>query len=124
MKAFYRDINLVSPTTKPEVVDAEAIQQEMAVLFNTRPTERLFDPEYGIALDNSLFDLITDSSAEELFFEITSKVKKYLSTVTIDMAKSDVTPDPDNNAYYLQLYFSIVGAGTNEYQITKGFKRR
>jgi phage baseplate assembly protein W len=123
--AYFRDINFFSPTTKPEVVDAEAIRQELAMLFNTRPTERLFDPEYGIALDAYLFDLITQESADDLYFEIVAKVEKYVQSVVIDSRVSEVVPDPDNNTYTVNLYFNITGASDDgTYQMTKSFKNR
>lgn len=122
--AYFRDINFFSPTKKSEVLDAEAVRQEMAMLFNTRPPERLFDPEYGIALDNFLFDLISQESADQIFFEIIAKVKRYVGSVTIDQGKSEVIPDPDNNRYILNLFFNINGASDGSYQMTKSFVRR
>jgi len=121
--AYFRDINFFSPKSKSEVIDAEAIRQELAMLFNTRPPERLFEPEYGIGLDNYLFDLISQESADELFFEIIAKVNRYVSSVTIDQGKSEVLSDPDNNRYILNLYFNINGAADGSYQMTKTFVR-
>lgn len=122
--AYFRDINFFSPTKKSEVIDAEAVRQELAMLFNTRPPERLFEPEYGIGLENYLFDLISQESADELFFEIVGKVKRYVSSVSIDQGKSEVIPDSDNNRYILNLFFNINGAADGEYQMTKAFVRR
>lgn len=121
--SYFRDINFFSPTKKPEVIDAEAIRQELAMLFNTRPPERIFDPEYGIDLEGYLFDLITPENADDLYFEITSKVSKYVKSVAIDTNKSEVLPDPDNNRYFLDLFFNIKGAVGGEYQMTVPFTR-
>jgi phage baseplate assembly protein W len=122
---YFKDINYFSPTKKPLVTNAEVIRQELALLFNTRPGERLFEPDYGIGLENYLFDLISQGSADELFFDIINKVKQFVSTVSIDQSNSEVVPDPENNRYILNLVFNIKGASDEgSYQMTKTFNRR
>lgn len=122
--AYFRDINFFSPTKKSEVIDAEAVRQEMAMLFNTKPGERLFEPDYGIGLENHLFELISFSSANELYFEIQRKVERYVGSVVINKSRSEVIPDIDNGRYVLDLFFDIKGTGNGEYQMTKSFTNR
>lgn len=121
--AYYKDINFFYPKRQPEVVDAEAVRQELAMLFNTRTGSRLFNPDYGIDLESSLFDLMNVVSSNSLFFEIADKIKRYVGSVNLDMAKSNVTPDAENNRYIIELYFTINGIQDQKFEMIKTFSR-
>lgn len=119
---FYKDINFFTPKVKPEIVDAEVARQELAMLFNTRPTERPFDINYGIKLDRKVFDLFTIDNANSLYIEISSKVKKYVKSVTMDERQSYVRADEDAKSYEVVLIFKINGASDTSYRFTKNLR--
>ena len=83
----------------------------------------LFNPEYGINLERILFDLISDESALDLFNEIIDAVRKFEPRVKLNMSKSDVIPDPDNNKYDVVLYFTITGFENQTFTVTEEIKR-
>jgi phage baseplate assembly protein W len=107
--AIYSDINIISPTTEPLLYDFQAVYQALITLFNTRPGEVLFNPEYGLDLSENLFDIITDLSAGVVYHQIYNAVTRFEPRVQIDNANSHVIPYPNDNMYKVDLQFSIVG---------------
>lgn len=111
--AIFVDVNEKNPTERPLVTDGQAIAQMIEDLMSTRKGERLFDPEYGLDLQDYLFDLMDEQSGVVVFREIRSEVRKYLPIVEVMDAQSSVIIDPDTNAFYIDLAFIIKG-GTGQ----------
>src|SRR3990172_4649355 len=109
MTNYYYDLNEENPTENPEVTDVNSIVQNVLNLILTPKRTRMFDPEYGVDLDDQLFELFDDASALEIFNSVTDAVRKYEPRVILDFSQSDVTADPDNNSYEVKLFFQIQG---------------
>ena len=109
MTNYYFDLNEEKPTENPEVTDVNSIVQNVLNLILTPKRTRMFDPEYGVDLDEQLFELFDDASALEIFNSVTDAVRKYEPRVILDFSQSDVTADPDNNSYEVKLFFQIQG---------------
>lgn len=107
--SFYRDLNENNPTEIPDVTDAQAIVQNVVNLITTRKGTRPFNPEYGANIEDFLFDLMDETAELELFNEIVDAVNNYEPRVTLDLSQSDVTADPDNNTFEINLLFLIEG---------------
>lgn len=111
---LYSDLNTISPTDSPLLFDFEAVYQALIILFNTRPGEILFNPEYGIDLEENLFELIDDSSASSLYHQVFIAVSRFEPRVIIDNANSDLIAVPDKNRFELTLQFKIQGLDSTQ----------
>jgi len=107
--SLYSDINSISPTEKPKSLDVESVYQALYTLLNTRKGENLFNPEYGLDLEDYLFELMDDVSSLDLLNTLTQTIEQFEPRVKVDFAQTTVTPDPDNYTFELNLVFSIVG---------------
>jgi len=107
--AFYKDLNDDSPTTQSNVIDIAAIAQSLKTLILTRPGERPFLPEYGVGVQDLLFELMDGGAALDLFGLIVDAVRKFETRVELNLSISDVVADPDNNRFNVDLHFSVVG---------------
>lgn len=106
---FYKDVNSVTPTTRPDVLDVDAVAQSVRTLVSTRKGERFFEPEYGINIADFLFELMDDAASLQLLTEIIDAVRVYEPRVQIDTQRSNVIPDPDNHCFDVTVFFDIVG---------------
>lgn len=121
---FYRDVNSISPTTRPTVTDVQAIVQSVRNFIRTRRGERPFNVEFGLNLDDYLFELINDEGALQALNEILIQVPLFEPRVNIDTRKSQVIPDTDNNAFSLVLVFDIVGFEDNgSFEVTASLRQ-
>lgn len=105
--AFYTDLNMFTPTDRSLIYDVQSIYQSLTVLLNTRPNDFPFRPEFGVPLDDSLFEIADVSSALEIYRIIVDAVTRYEPRVELDTSRTTITPDPDNNRFDLELYFQI-----------------
>jgi len=119
---MYKDISVYSPTTKPEVIDITSVQQSLINLIFTRPGERPFNVDYGINVEDMLFDLADDTTALQVYSEIVSKVKIFEPRVKLNTSKTEVTADLDNNAINIKLVFEILGFDGTQYEIQEAIK--
>lgn len=115
---LYSDINSFTPTKISQVTDLETIYQALITLFNTRPGEEIFNPEYGLSIEDYLFELMDEGNSLILFEQIKTAITRWESRVIIDLAKSKIIPFPDENRYELELYFNVIGLGDNTFQLT------
>ncbi len=85
--------------------DISAIANSLSNLFNTLPGQRFLFPEYGLSLYRYLFEPITKFNAQAIGSFIYRSVKTYEPRVT--PRHVNVTPDPDNNIYYITIALEI-----------------
>lgn len=107
--AIYTDINQATPEERENLTDVQAVFQALENIFLTRKTERFYNPEFGIDLEDFLFDLNDDLTQLDLFRRVTEAVQKFETRVIIDFASTTVTPDPDNLRFNIDLIFQIRG---------------
>jgi len=120
--AFYQDINEHTPTIKPMVKDAKAVAQWLSSLLMTGKGEVLFKPDYGFDAYSFIFELMTEGGASALFSEIQRIVEEYDPEVLIDGGASSVVGIPENNAYIVDLAFTIKGFSENVFNVPLIFK--
>lgn len=107
--AFFFDANLNNPTGQPQVVDTVAIGQWITDFLSTRKGERLFNLDYGVDLEDSLFDIIEPQNALILFSHVTTQLEVNLPIVTVLPLQSSITPDYANNRYVINVAYAIQG---------------
>jgi phage baseplate assembly protein W len=113
--AFFVDINNTNPQVAPTVVDTVAIGQWVNDFLQTKKGERLFDLDYGLNLDNSLFDLIDTQSALILFSQVTTQLETAIPIVTVNTQASTIIPDTDTNTYAITVAYTVVGVQGNQF---------
>lgn len=91
------DLSLTNEVFLDDAVDLAL--QELDILFNTEPTEMLGDSNYGVFLEQFLWDLNPRSS--ELKEYITNKIEKYTYYVKqfdyeVSVTENDGTENAEN----------------------------
>lgn len=109
MRLIYSDLNPFNPTQKPDLRDVEAIYASLFNILNTRKGERLFLPEFGVDLQDQLFELMDDITAVGVLREVIEGIEKFEPRVIIDSSRTTVTPKPDEGVFELVLAFELQG---------------
>ena len=120
---YYRDINSDSPTSKPDLFDVQAIVQNVRDFVFTRRGSRLFLPDFGVDIDDLLFELMDDEAAVEVFNNIVIGLRKYEPRVRLNNGQSGVLADPDANTFYIDLFFEVEGFDGQTFRVTDAVTR-
>lgn len=112
MANLYSDLNQYTPTERAQVKDIEAIYQSLGNICSTQRYERLFNPDFGLDFEDELFELIDDASSLAILTKVAERVDRYEQRITLDFARTQVTPDPDNNRFEILIIFSVKGLET------------
>lgn len=113
---LYSDVNASTPDKNPQVVDVDAVIQSIKTIMNTRVGSLVFLPNFGIDVDNYIFEFIDDTGALILFQYIVNSITMWDPRVTLDLQSSSVIVSPDQNSYTATVAFQIKG-----FQGTYGF---
>lgn len=84
-----------------------AIARSIRNLVLTYPGERFFSPNLGSKVSRSLFENIDDISASLIQDEIKNTIDNYEPRVKL--IGVDVSPDYDNNQFYVTVRYYVVG---------------
>lgn len=106
---IYSDINDNNAYKVPIVEDLDSIMQSITNILTTKKTELLFLPEFGVAGEDYLFELIDDIGASLIFQELVNSINVWDNRVQLDLENTVVAPDPDNNSYKIKIAFTING---------------
>ena len=109
MPILISDINQYDPTNTPMLTNIEVIFQSIHNIIVTKKGEIPFNLEYGMNLDEQLFELIDDTQAVEVFRVLTEEIEIWEPRIEINAAMTEVIPDPDKHKYELKLVFNLVG---------------
>jgi phage baseplate assembly protein W len=108
---LYSDLNTYTPTDKPLVEDLEAIHQSINTIISTRKGERMFLPEFGLDIDEYLFDLMDELTLVKLMDSVVFAIETYEPRVSIDMGKTTIKTYPDEHKIDIHLVYNINGLG-------------
>ena len=81
--------------------DESAIKNSLRNLFNTRPSQRILFPEYGLDLYQLLFEPVTETNARVLGERMVNGINRYEPRVRVKTCT--VEPYPDDQLYYITL---------------------
>lgn len=100
--------NLSSPIDQDEdLTDPLAqIKQNFRILLLTRQGEKLGDPEFGIGIQNFLFETNNAQTQAQIKSKIKSQVNIYMSYINI----TEITlqnPQPDGNSLYVAVTYFV-----------------
>lgn len=116
--AFYFDLNMITPKDRGQLFDVESIYQGITMLLNTRPGDFPFRPEFGVRLEESLFEFADTSTALDIYRIVTDAIIRFEPRVEVDNARSIVNADPDNNTFNIELYFQVPDLSEDTFEFT------
>jgi phage baseplate assembly protein W len=110
LKKIYSDLDLTFNRTpvKNDVAisyDDQAVIRSVRNLLLTNFYERPFQPNLGSNINKLLFEPVNNLTSGNLKADIENVIKNYETRVSID--EIIVTPNADENAYYITLQFYI-----------------
>lgn len=117
---LYSDVNQFSPTNQALNYDLQSIYQSITNILATPKNTRLFLPEFGSTIENLLFEPMTEETAASLYDTIIIAIQQWEPRVTIDYARSSVTPDYDNYTYHVFLTFKVNGLSDIDFHTYAG----
>jgi phage baseplate assembly protein W len=85
--------------------DLGAIKNSLQNLFNTKPGQRFLFPEYGLNLDQFLFQPITEANGNVLGNKIFTTINS--SEPRVRVSNVQVFLDPDNNQYLINILLDV-----------------
>lgn len=112
---IYSDLNQDTPTSEALVKYVDSIYQSITNIMTTRKGERVFNPNFGIDVEDYIFEIIDFITSNALFREITTAIEEYEQRVTIDYSRSIVEPLEELNSYYILLIYTIEGLDGQEF---------
>lgn len=107
--AIYSDINQYNPTKNSILYDFESIKQSIHNILDTKPTQRLFNPEFGAQISDLLFEVMDEITEIRIKSFIIDAINRWEPRVTMDFANSTVTAIYEENKYDVTLSFKIKG---------------
>lgn len=117
----FKDISM-SFQVNPLSNDLIALKNENAIARSVRniiftvPGEKMFNPDFGTNITDSLFELLDETSATVIKDQIMYSLETYEQRINlIDVI---VSPDFDNNGYDVEISYSIIGADIDPQQIS------
>lgn len=123
MSVLYKDLNQFSPTDREFSDNARAIYQSVYNIITTRKGERLFNPKFGVNLEDELFELNDTETQESIKDAISTGISQFEPRVTIDFSKTQIFVDEDNNSVEVSIVFSIKGLEGQQFQIIENLTR-
>jgi phage baseplate assembly protein W len=120
---FYRDVNSITPTDRPDVVDSKSVIQSILNILRTKTGEIPFIPDFGLDLESKLFDLMTPGIELDILTEVFDAIETYEPRVDLQTGASSVELFEEENRIELNLVFTILGFSDDEklFTITESF---
>ena len=89
------------------------IKQNLKMLLLTNPGERVMEPDFGVGLNQYLFEYFTQSTYEKIETRIKEQVATYMPAIRI--TKIDFgNPAPDANKLGFSVEYSIPNIGVRD----------
>ena len=104
---IYIDLNNEANPDKTLLTNERAVFQAIENLLLTSLGERLFLPEFGSRLHELPFEPVDEMTAFEIENYIVEAIRRWEPRV--DLISTKITPYPDDNAYVVELTFTIRG---------------
>jgi len=108
----------VSPLSNDLIAlkNENAIARSVRNIIFTVPGEKMFNPDFGTNINDSLFELLDETSAAVIKDQIKYSLETYEPRIRlIDVI---VVPDFESNGYDVEISYSIIGADVDPQQIS------
>lgn len=83
----------------------DEIKQNFKILLLTRPGEKLDEPDFGIGIQNFLFEMNTIEVKQQINSRIRSQVTTYLSSINIINVDLSTFDNSENGVYVAITYY-------------------
>lgn len=123
MPALYKDLNQFTPQTRQFSEDARAVYQSVYNIISTRKGERLFNVNFGINLEDELFELNDEETQDRIKTAISSGISEYEPRVTLDLNATKIEVNEDSYQIQVTIVFSIQGIEGQTFQIVELLSR-
>ena len=100
--------NLGSKVEKTDLkvsYDIGAVTNSLVNILTTRKRQKILDPEFGLRLEDYLFEPVSEMVAQEIENEITEAIENFEPRVRLQTVS--VVPYPDDYKYEINLYYNI-----------------
>lgn len=87
-------------------IGIKAVKDSILLIITTRRGSRPFDPNFGCDLNKSLFENMNPLIVDTLSKNISEAIRNYEPRVKA--LNVDVTPQYDDNAIIVSIYFSVI----------------
>ena len=87
----------------------DSINNSILNLLSIIPGELLFEPEFGSYIQRYLFDPVDALTASSIKEWTIQAIKRWLPHLILDINKSVVIPNSDNQSYTVLIYYTILG---------------
>lgn len=119
IKYIYQDFNVMSMETlytnniaaqkvKTDLnvsYDISAVKNSINNIFSTKKNEKILSPEFGLRIEDYLFEQVTDTTATAISNEINTAITQYEPRVQI--VELQVIPYPDQYLYVINLTLRV-----------------
>jgi phage baseplate assembly protein W len=123
LSVLYKDLNQFTPTDREFSENSRAIYQSVFNIITTRKGERLFNPEFGVNLEDELFELNDTVSQERIKDAISTGISVFEPRVSIDRSQTQIFIDEDTHKIEVSIVFSIEGLDEQKFQIIENITR-
>lgn len=119
IKYIYQDFNVMSMETlytnniaaqkvKTDLnvsYDISAVKNSINNIFSTKKNEKILNPEFGLRIEDYLFEQVTDTTATAISNEINTAITQFEPRVQI--VELQVIPYPDQYLYVINLTLRV-----------------
>lgn len=105
----YSDLNVDTPLETPLLTGLDAVEEALLNLFDLKKYDRVLRPDILSGLEDLLFDFLSDYTGQRIISTMISCLRKHEPRVVIDRSNSSATPDYEEDAYHVTLYYSVRG---------------
>lgn len=117
-KIRYSDISPIISKEPRLAINIDAIMVSLNNLLTTEKGERLNLPQYGLSMDDYLWEIVDEDTAwalkNKLFYEITY----WEPRVEMNIQKSTVIPLPEEKAFDVTLVFTVKNIPDSEFKLS------
>jgi uncharacterized protein len=101
-------LGLYSRPTNDILVDNDitAIKNSLRNIFTTKKGQKILNPDFGLSLEQYLFQPITNANAKALGTDISTGISRYEPRITV--SNIVVNPMFDLEQYYVSVYYTLL----------------
>ena len=121
--ALYSDLNYIKPSIGDRVYDIDSVFQSIFSIIGTKKGERVFRPNFGLSLNNYLFEPCDELTARSILYDITN-VMAQEPRVKFNVNKSSVVPVPQDKLFVITIVFNILGFSNTEKSLNLVLKQK
>ena len=102
-----------------EIWDVDVIDQSIEMILGTGKGERIFNPSFGMGLQNRIFNMMNESEANSILDEIVRELAKWEDRITVRESDMRIIANPNENSVIIVIPYVIKNRN-----IVNTFKRK